>query len=343
MKFLGKLYFLLSVLSVLLLAQADDYVGCFSTIGSDKSRGTNMYQTPSKCVEECSDYPYVALKNGNECYCLFDKPTYETDASKCSTSCYGYGDAVCGGEDVFGVYKGDGDASSSSASSDSSSTSSSSSSSSLSKSSSSSSASITSGPSSSDSHDSKTTEVVTTSLSSENGKMVYKTVTISAPSSTSSSDSSASSDSSDSSNKSSGSSSKVGPIVGGVVGGIGGAIVLAALAFFIIRHKNKDDDEDEEEFYDKANDGLGLGRGGTAKTRKVASPLDMPMSNPFVHPSENDDDISAPGATGPSLNSNMSDPRLNPTLMGRRRLSEGSLADEADYSRKILQVANPDH
>lgn len=62
MKFLGKLYFLLSVLSVLLLAQADDYVGCFSTIGSDKSRGTNMYQTPSKCVEECSDYPYVALK-----------------------------------------------------------------------------------------------------------------------------------------------------------------------------------------------------------------------------------------------------------------------------------------
>ncbi|KAM9887809.1 hypothetical protein OXX69_013226, partial [Metschnikowia pulcherrima] len=28
-------------------------------------------------------------------------------------------------------------------------------------------------------------------------------------------------------------------------------------------------------------------------------------------------------------------------MMGRRRLSEGSLADEADYSRKILSVANP--
>ena len=29
-------------------------------------------------------------------------------------------------------------------------------------------------------------------------------------------------------------------------------------------------------------------------------------------------------------------------MMGRRRLSEGSLVDEADYSRKVLQVANPD-
>lgn len=37
-----------------------------------------------------------------------------------------------------------------------------------------------------------------------------------------------------------------------------------------------------------------------------------------------------------------SDPRLNPVMLGRRRLSEGSLADEADYSRKILRVANPD-
>jgi cell wall integrity and stress response component len=38
----------------------------------------------------------------------------------------------------------------------------------------------------------------------------------------------------------------------------------------------------------------------------------------------------------------MVDQRLNPVMLGRRRISEGSLADEADYSRKILRVANPD-
>jgi cell wall integrity and stress response component len=36
------------------------------------------------------------------------------------------------------------------------------------------------------------------------------------------------------------------------------------------------------------------------------------------------------------------DQRLNPVMLGDRRLSEGSIADERDYSRKILRVANPD-
>lgn len=36
------------------------------------------------------------------------------------------------------------------------------------------------------------------------------------------------------------------------------------------------------------------------------------------------------------------DQRLNPVMLGERRLSEGSIADERDYSRKILRVANPD-
>lgn len=37
------------------------------------------------------------------------------------------------------------------------------------------------------------------------------------------------------------------------------------------------------------------------------------------------------------------DQRLNPVMLGERRLSEGSLADDRDYSRKILRVANPDN
>jgi cell wall integrity and stress response component len=36
------------------------------------------------------------------------------------------------------------------------------------------------------------------------------------------------------------------------------------------------------------------------------------------------------------------DQRLNPVMLGERRISEGSLADARDYSRKILRVANPD-
>lgn len=55
------------------------------------------------------------------------------------------------------------------------------------------------------------------------------------------------------------------------------------------------------------------------------SQLQRPLSNPFLTKEEA-----------------MVDQRLNPVMLGRRRISEGSLADEADYSRKILRVANPD-
>ncbi|KAA8916972.1 hypothetical protein TRICI_000870 [Trichomonascus ciferrii] len=37
------------------------------------------------------------------------------------------------------------------------------------------------------------------------------------------------------------------------------------------------------------------------------------------------------------------DQRLNPAMLGERRISDGSLADEQDYSRKILRVTNPDN
>jgi len=36
------------------------------------------------------------------------------------------------------------------------------------------------------------------------------------------------------------------------------------------------------------------------------------------------------------------DQRLEPVMLDTRRISEGSLADERDYSRKILRVTNPD-
>ena len=103
--------------------------------------------------------------------------------------------------------------------------------------------------------------------------------------------------------------------------------------------------------------------------QKQPSPLDMPMVNPFQHP---DDELvlnntSSTTTGNPSIRqyqvnggaiagagagagaaaggaNEFVDPRLNPIMMGRKRLSDGSLADEAtaDYTRKVLQVANPD-
>ncbi|KAI5952881.1 hypothetical protein KGF54_003748 [Candida jiufengensis] len=173
----------------------------------------------------------------------------------------------------------------------------------------------------------------------------------------------------------------VAPIVGGVVGGVIGAALIGLLAFFIIRKRNAYDDDDyddEEEFYDDKNknsnksyynnanftnnnngNNLGSGSNGSFKySRKNSkktnntkiSPLDMPMVNPFQHP--NDDLVSGSKSGNrnslfglgrlKTSNGGFIDPRLNPIMMGRRRLSEGSLADEADYSRKVLQVANPE-
>lgn len=37
-----------------------------------------------------------------------------------------------------------------------------------------------------------------------------------------------------------------------------------------------------------------------------------------------------------------SDSRLDPSAIAARRISDGSIADNADYSRRILQVTNPD-
>lgn len=124
--------------------------------------------------------------------------------------------------------------------------------------------------------------------------------------------------------------------MGGVVGGVGGAILLGVLAFFFIRHRNShEESEDEEEFYDKPSGLSSVGGTSRSRSKKTLSPLDMPMSNPFTGPTDT-------AAAGGGNNAGLVDPRLNPIMMGRRRLSDGSLADETDYSRKVLQVANPD-
>lgn len=308
---------------------ADTSLGCFSSISGGKNVGTYSYQTPSYCAQQCPDSPYVALTGGNLCYCLSVKPSDETDSSDCNTPCFGYGLETCGGSSAYNVYmanNGAGVASDNgaSASTDSSGTGSSSTSSAASGTSSHDSSSITASASSQ--------TVVTTSAGSS-----IEVLTV-----TASSSHEPSSSASASKHHASKKSSNVGPIVGGVVGGVVGVALISVAAFFILRHKHNDDDDDDEEFFDKPIAGNSIKRNnlGTNKSKRSlrSNALDMPMTNPFTHPA----DELPNNNPNPNPHVGFADPRLNPIMLGRRRLSEASLADETDYSRKILQVANPD-
>jgi cell wall integrity and stress response component len=48
----------------------------------------------------------------------------------------------------------------------------------------------------------------------------------------------------------------------------------------------------------------------------------------------------AGGKTHGSSNGSFSDTRLDPTVMAQRRMSDGSIADNQDYSRRILKVCS---
>lgn len=307
------------VLSALVVSAASDAIGCFSSIDTSVSQGYGQYETQSLCASTCgSSYPYVAIKNGGYCFCLSSLPSSNSVLnSQCNVPCNGFGSVMCGGQDVYSVFTGLG-----SSASDSSQSSSVSSSTTQSSSSSKSLSSITSPPS----H----TNIVTTS-SDANGSVIYKTVTQTSGSTPTGTDSSLNKN-----NNGSKSSSNVGAIVGGVVGGLAGLALIAVGVFFFFRHRNLADDDDDEDFYEKGgNCGTGSASGTIKKPAKFNNAaFDRPMSNPFVHPSDDSADKRA-------SRSELTDPRLNPVMMGRRRLSEGSLADEADYSRKILAVANP--
>jgi cell wall integrity and stress response component len=123
--------------------------------------------------------------------------------------------------------------------------------------------------------------------------------------------------------------------VGGVVGGVVGVVLIAAAIFFFLKKRNSDDDDDEKDFVG-GFDQPSFGGNRNNSKKGVASPLDMPMTNPFDHPNDSN-------PLGVNSRDGMVDPRLNPVMMGRKRLSEGSLADDTDYSRKILHVANPEY
>lgn len=103
---------------------------------------------------------------------------------------------------------------------------------------------------------------------------------------------------------SSGGPSKAGIAAGVVVGVVAIAAILGGLFLFMRSRKRK---EIEEEY--KRNAAV----------------------NSFVNA----------GKPPPSSSSSFADMRLDPAVMAQRRMSDGSIADNQDYSRRILKVRHP--
>lgn len=303
------------VKGILALALAEallamDSLGCFSEIDTSVSKGFGQYQTQSECSSSCgASYPYVAIINGGICFCLSSFPTSnQVDASKCNVPCNGFGQVNCGGAKAYTVFQGAGRSGlvlltlllSSTALSSS-----------------------TSAPANSATSSSTT--------SGTSGSVVNPSIAQTSGSAT------ATSLSKLAGNGTSGGFSKVGPIVGGLVGGLAALVLIGVGVFFFLRRRKlADDDADDEKFYRKGASTAPNSFADSVKNPSTFSnpAFDRPMSNPFVHPSDDSADRKISRIE-------LTDPRLNPILMGSRPLSEGSLADEADYSRKILTVHNP--
>ena len=99
-------------------------------------------------------------------------------------------------------------------------------------------------------------------------------------------------------------------MIGGVVGGVLGFLVLLVAILFLLRRRIF------SKFYDD-HEGVAMVADDVAYEEALKSNSDNPFSS--------EDDKEA-----------------DKVLLGRRRLSDGSLADAADYGMKILRVANPD-
>ncbi|KAL1998486.1 hypothetical protein VTN02DRAFT_6086 [Thermoascus thermophilus] len=102
------------------------------------------------------------------------------------------------------------------------------------------------------------------------------------------------------------SGSNKGGIAAGVVVGVVGACLIAGGLLFFFRQKRKKAVEDEY--------------------RRNAAAV-----NSFI------------AAGKPMSSSSMSDSRFDGDFMAQRRQSNGSIADDQDFSRRILKVTNPDH
>ncbi|RLV91777.1 hypothetical protein JA1_003593 [Spathaspora sp. JA1] len=301
-------------------------VGCYTGV-SGQSQGNYEWQTGSYCSGKCPNSQYLAIQ-GQQCICLSSLPVKKVASSQCNIQCPGFGTQMCGGSNVYSIFTGpkyggsiedlSSDSGSSSSGDNASST--------------------------TDMPPSSSTDNHSYSTYTSSGSVIVKTITQDTTPTETSSHPTETGSNDDNKDHKKESKANVGAIAGGVVGGVAAVIIIGVLAYLWIKKRNDDDDYDEEEFYDSKP--MSRHNGSARGTRRGNPPsaLDMPMSNPFVDPIGDKTRNMNMNMNNNNVNNNSAfvDPRVNPIMMGRRRLSEGSLVDAVDYSRKVLQVANPD-
>ncbi|KAJ5942151.1 hypothetical protein N7516_002319 [Penicillium verrucosum] len=245
--------------------------GCYSSVPGYGKSTSWTYQSSGWCLDHCAkDYATFALTGGSDCVCGNTMPpdSAKVSSDKCSTSCSGWPDDMCGGSSYYSVYTTnlEDDVPTYSDSSDSKST-----------------------TTTKSSSDSKTTTEAdgTTSTTSTTAGETTETAT-SEPTESSVFDNM---------DEKSTQSKNTAAIAAGVVVGVVGFAALCGAIFFWWRSKQN-----------KTNAAAG-GTGGYSRD------------------------------SGPP---SMSDSRFDGSYMAHRRQSNGSIDDDHDFSRRILQVTNPD-
>ncbi|KAJ5522217.1 hypothetical protein N7527_006332 [Penicillium freii] len=246
--------------------------GCYSSIPGYGKSTSWTYQSSGWCLDHCAkDYAAFALTGGSGCVCGNTMPpdSAKVSSDKCSTSCSGWPDDMCGGSNYYSVYTTnlEDDV-----------------------------------PTYSDPSDSKSTTTTTQSSSDSktttqaDGTTSTTSTTVGETTETATSEPTQSSVFDNMDEKSS-KSKNTAAIAAGVVVGVVGFAALCGAVFFWWRSKQN-----------KTNAVAG-GNGGYGRD------------------------------SGPP---SMSDSRFDGDYMAHRRQSNGSIDDDHDFSRRILQVTNPD-
>ncbi|RMY45614.1 hypothetical protein D0863_16010 [Hortaea werneckii] len=300
------------------------YEGCYSSSGGLTDQGSYTYQTSGYCQQQCApdNFAVLGLSGGSNCWCgdALPQSSSKVSDSKCSTPCNGFGEDNCGGDGFFSVYLtgtkdeadvpeyGGGGGSDSSSSSTSSVGSSSTTA--VEPSSTTAAAADTSSSSSQTTQTNQPTQATTTQApivvtSAAPGT----TVVVTQPATQVADASATSSPTEDSKSDGGGGGTNVAGVAAGVVVGVLAAAAIVAGIVLWIRHKKRQQAEEE---YKRQNQVSDFMRGSDMREPKPP----------------------------PTAYSQQSDSRLDPEA-GRRN-SAGSIADDQDYSRRILRVANPD-
>ncbi|CEL02959.1 hypothetical protein BJX68DRAFT_234963 [Aspergillus pseudodeflectus] len=283
------------------------YCSTVST-GSSSSSNFSIYQSEGNCQEHCSGSAFGILLDKN-CWCSDIAPNDATnvDTSECDDECPGYPADTCGNaaDELYGYIQLGNPSGTATAPS---------------------SSTTRSSTSSTTSDSSTTTTSHSTSIETHDGQVT--TITIGGSDSTAAADSANGSDNDDGGSGISGGT--IAGIVVGVVGGI--ALIVAAIIFFLAKRRQRSDSPDGSQ------SGTIDGRQSKGSQMSYAGAKGMFGDN-------HSHTLSNGSSHTPQRMPTFTDNRLNTGAVlypNGRRPSDVSLQDNADYSRPVLRLTNPD-